>query len=237
MIKWRNPPCGDGSFDYPLLALTVPLNDASFRSLPFPSHKFLWNFCREWWNHLLKCCPKKLPGLLRDPQKVPPSLSECVSVIDGSEFKSNNHHKNHSSINTSLQKKKQNLFYVLFLVLQNGVIIYKSLVDISYCDQMLWKDLEIWKLYEDKSYGIMGNGSFTFNLEADDNLIVSAKTVKKRKKSKAIWTPLWQQQKKKRTKWFHLTALSLKILLPTNSLENPVWLLLELHFFKSNASN
>jgi hypothetical protein len=32
----------------------------------------------------------------------------------------------------------------------------------------------------------MGNGSFTFNLEADDNLIVSAKTVKKRKKSKAI---------------------------------------------------
>ena len=72
-------------------------------------------------------------------------------------------------------KKKQHSLNILVIVLLSGEIIYLSPVDTGSCDQSIWNSKELRKHYENKEYGILGDGRFSFNQKNDTVKIISAK--------------------------------------------------------------
>lgn len=118
-------------------------------------------------------------------QWLPPMLKGCISVVDGTEIRISRpatepHQKKHYSV-----KKKQHSLNVLVIVLLNGEIIYLSPIDAGSCDQTIWNHENLRKLYENKPYGILGDGGFTFNRKNDSIEIVSEKPKKRPKKTRS----------------------------------------------------
>ena len=148
-----------------------------------------WPTEEEWADIL-----KKFNPLL------PSSLEGCVAVVDGSEFKIQRPSKEPYQWKHFSVKKKQHSLNALFIVLLDGRIIYHSPLDAGSCDQNLWNKLELRKRFEGKTYGIMGDGGFTFNQKTDDVVIRGEVPKKKPKKTKANPNPMLSSEEKERNK-------------------------------------
>ena len=55
----------------------------------------------------------------------------------------------------------------MFITKLDGEIIYFSPLHVDTHDQSHWNELELHNLFLWKSYGVMGDGSFTFNRKSD----------------------------------------------------------------------
>src|SRR5262249_1722196 len=131
---------------------------------------------------------------------LPQSLEGCVSVVDGSEFKIQRPSKEPYQRSHFSVKKKQHSLNVLYIFLLHEIIIYRSPADIGSSDQALWNKLELRKKYENKPYGIMGDGGFVFNRKMDAIQICCATPKKKPKKSKENQNPMLSAEEKERNK-------------------------------------
>ena len=68
-------------------------------------------------------------------------------------------------------KKKQNSLNVLFISKLNSELLYFSKCSLQPHDQKQWNNLDLRNLFEDKPYGILGDGGFTFN-RIDDHVFI-----------------------------------------------------------------
>jgi hypothetical protein len=73
------------------------------------------------------------------------------------------------------------------IVLLSGEIIYLSPIDTGCSDQTIWNNEELRKHYENKEYGILGDGGLSFNWKIDTVEITSAKPKARPRKTK--WKP------------------------------------------------
>ena len=92
---------------------------------------------------------------------------EAVCVVDGSEIRISRPSNNYLQIKTYSKKKKQHSLNVMFITNLVGKILYFSPHRIGAHDQSHWNELGLRQMFENKRYGIMGDGGFKFNRKRD----------------------------------------------------------------------
>jgi len=129
-----------------------------------------------------------------------PEMRNCISVVDGTEFQMKRPSIEPYQTELYSVKKKQHSLNMLIIVLLDGPIIYLSCVDRGSNDQSLWNREECRRLFENKSYGVLGDGGFSFNRVFDTTTIIGQTPKKKpRKTKKQPKRDLTQNEKKKNT--------------------------------------
>lgn len=102
----------------------------------------------------------------------PNGLARCVCVVDGTEIQISRPAKKSFSSRVYSGKKKQHSLNVMVITKLNGEIVYYSPLRVGAHDQSHWNELDLRKKFENKEFGILGDGGFTFNREHDDVKII-----------------------------------------------------------------
>ena len=118
-------------------------------------------------------------------------LGTIVCAIDGTEIQISRPSNAEMQSKTWSIKKHQNSLNLIIITKLNGEIIYFSPVQVGAHDQKQWNYLNLHSLFLGKTYGIIGDGGFTFNPKTAPEEINGKKPFKKPKNS-----TLTLQQKK-----------------------------------------
>lgn len=108
-------------------------------------------------------------------------FSDCVCVVDGTEIEISRPKDKQLQTKTWSGKKKQNSLNVMIITKLDGEIIYCSPFRIGAHDQAHWNELNLRQRFVGKTYGIMGDGGFTFNRSEEEEKIIGYKPFKKPK--------------------------------------------------------
>jgi len=83
-------------------------------------------------------------------------------------------HPSNTTIQSSVYsaKKKQHSLNVLLICLPDGKLRFVSEPRIGANDRSHWKELQLRKKFEGKTYGIIGDGGFYFNLQYETSKII-----------------------------------------------------------------
>ena len=106
---------------------------------------------------------------------------DCVCVIDGTEIQISRPKNSILQTKTWSGKKKQNSLNVMIITKLDGEIIFYSPFRIGAHDQAHWNELKLRERFIGKTFGIMGDGGFTFNRGEDEEKIIAYKPFKKPK--------------------------------------------------------
>ncbi len=95
-------------------------------------------------------------------------FQSVICVADGTEIRVVRPSKNEQQCWVYSNKKKQHSLNVMVLCLLNGVLIFVSKPRMGAHDQSHWNELGLRDKFIGKSYGILGDGGFTFNRKNQD---------------------------------------------------------------------
>jgi hypothetical protein len=90
-------------------------------------------------------------------------FANLVAVVDGTEIRINRPSEQHLQKEVYSVKKKQHSITLFLISTIDGILLYASDPLIGANDQRHWNALQLRKLFENKSYGIVGDCAFTFN--------------------------------------------------------------------------
>ena len=90
-------------------------------------------------------------------------LGTIVCAVDGTEIQISRPSNAEMQSKTWSVKKHQNSLNLIIITKLNGEIIYFSPVQVGAHDQKQWNYLNLRSLFLGKTYGIIGDGGFTFN--------------------------------------------------------------------------
>lgn len=105
-------------------------------------------------------------------------FADCVCVVDGTEIRISRPSNSEIQTKTWSGKKKQNSLNVMIITKLNGEIIYYSPLRVGAHDQSHWNELSLRNAFLNKSFGIMGDGGFTFNTVDETQRIIGYKPVR-----------------------------------------------------------
>jgi hypothetical protein len=108
-------------------------------------------------DHYLDDRARKFASILGD------QFANLVAVVDGTEIRINRPSDQHFQKEVYSVKKKQHSITLLLISTIDGILLYASDPLIGANDQRHWNALQLHKLFENKSYGIVGDSAFTFN--------------------------------------------------------------------------
>lgn len=95
-------------------------------------------------------------------------LKKVVCAVDGVEFRVKHPEKKDTALlHASKKKRGQHALNVVFIVLLNGVIIYRTPLYPGACDQTIWNVEKMRERFVGKDYGIVGDRGFWFNRNQD----------------------------------------------------------------------
>lgn len=119
-------------------------------------------------------------------------FTDCLCIVDGTEIRVSRPVGWEAQKALWSGKKHQHAVNVLVITLLNGIIIYCSTPRVGAHDQAHWNELRLRELFIGKSYGIGGDGGFTFNRknELETEKIIGYKPLRPTKT-----TPLTDEQK------------------------------------------
>ena len=109
------------------------------------------------------------------------TFPDCVCVVDGTEIRISRPKNKDIQRATWSGKKHQNSLNVMLITKLNGEIIYHSPFRVGAHDQLHWNELNLRQRFVGKTFGIMGDGGFTFNRVDDEQRIIGYKPFKKPK--------------------------------------------------------
>lgn len=119
-----------------------------------------------------------------NPKLIPHGLNNCIFVIDGTEWKVCKP-KDSKRRKLFSAKKKQYSYNIIVVVTLEGKIRYVSdPLPHTSNDQGLWNELQLRARFFQKTYGIMGDGIFTFNPEKRSYSIIGVSPFKNSAKQK-----------------------------------------------------
>lgn len=96
-------------------------------------------------------------------QHLPKHLKNLVCVVDGTEIRIPRPSQPIEERSTYSVKKRQHSFTLILICLLDGRLIFGSEPLIGASDQRHWNDLKLREKFVNKSYGVIGDGGFTFN--------------------------------------------------------------------------
>ena len=131
-------------------------------------------------------------------------FTDCVCIVDGTEIRVSRPVGWEAQKALWSGKKHQHSLNVMVITLLNGIIVYCSKARIGAHDQAHWNDLHLRELFVGKSFGIGGDGGFTFNRKKDSDTekIIGYKPFCARKS-----TPLTDEQKKYNKKFSEMRVI------------------------------